>query len=240
MAEYVSALQATEVALRGAILLYGPDLGQFTYATAHTVDIGLDGSGPVIGPGTPINRRALIDAVRHVAEASLPKGEFLTPNVLSIGPTAVTWWCAPAHRRVFFRCKELGERSAVVPHPGLVFRASTAGFRVFALAGEARPSPDAALFEPPYFNTWDRGSICIGSAMVPREIDVASIPGWEGGFFDSAFTHPNQGGPRISYGDGFYAFWRDILEGKFDDFPRDALVPMNFTLADLIAGNLEK
>lgn len=240
MAEYVSASRASDVALRGAILLYGPDQGQFTYATAHPVELHADSRAPVIGPGTPLNRRALIEAVRQVADASLPKGEFLTPNVLSIAPTAITWWCPAAHRRVFFKCKELGQRSAVVPHPGLVFHASALGFRVFAVASHARPTPGLALFEPPYFNTWDRGAICIGSASVPKEVTVASIPDWEAGFFNSAFTHPNQGGPRVSYDCGFYAFWRDMLDGKFNDFPEDVLVPLNLTLSDLIAGKLEK
>ncbi|WP_376746272.1 hypothetical protein, partial [Priestia megaterium] len=42
----------------------------------------------------------------QVALSALPKGEFLTPNVLSVSTRAVTWWCPPAIRRVFFQCKE--------------------------------------------------------------------------------------------------------------------------------------
>jgi len=231
--------QPQDVALQGAILLYGVGAGEFSYATAHRIEVGDDGR-PVIGAGTPLNRRALIEVVRQVAEASLPKGEFLTPNVLSITATAVTWWCPPGHRRVFFACKELGERNAVVPHPGLVFQASSDGFSVFALHGDERPEPGDVLHEPPYFNTWDFGAVCIGSARVPKQIDVSSIPGWEAGFFNSAFTHPNHGSKRLNYERGAFAFWKDMLDGRFTDYPKEVLLSMNCTLDDLIAGKLEK
>ena len=238
MAAILTASRSHEVALQGAILLYGTGPGQFSYATAHRIEAEASGR-PVIGAGVPLNRMALIHAVREVAEHALPKGEFLTPNVLSISPSAVTWWCPATLRRVFFKCKELGERSAIVSHPALVFQASQSGFKVFALKGEERPIPESALFEPPYFNTWDHGKICIGSAHVPKQVDVASITGWEDGFFNSAFTHPNHGGKRVKYKRGAYAFWKDMLDGQFPDFPKQVLVPMKFTLADLIAGRKE-
>lgn len=238
MAAILTASRSHEVALQGAILLYGTGPGQFSYATAHRIEAEASGR-PVIGAGVPLNRMALIHAVREVAKHGLPKGEFLTPNVLSISPSAVTWWCPATRRRVFFKCKELGERSAIVSHPALVFQASQSGFKVFALKGEERPVPESALFEPPYFNTWDHGKICIGSAHVPKQIDVASINGWEDGFFNSAFTHPNHGGKRVKYKRGAYAFWKDMLDGQFPDFPKQVLVPMKSTLADLIAGRKE-
>ncbi|KDP85573.1 PRTRC system protein B [Cupriavidus taiwanensis] len=239
MAEILTTSRSHDVVLQGAILLYGRAVGDFSYATAHRIETDGNTGRPVIGAGTPLNRLALIQAVRQVAEASLPKGEFLTPNVLSISPAAVTWWSPAAHRRVFFNCKELGECSAVVPHPALVFQASHTGFRVFALPGQERPVSATVLFEPPYFNTWDNGKICIGSAHVPKQIDVASIAGWESGFFNSAFTHPNHGGQRVKYKRGAYAFWKDMLDGKFPDYPRQVLIPMKRTLADLIAGKLD-
>ncbi|MCO4865772.1 conserved hypothetical protein [Cupriavidus taiwanensis] len=240
MAEILTVSRSHDVALQGAILLYGRSVAEFSYATAHRIEPDATTGRLTIGPGTPLNRLALIQAVRQVAEASLPKGEFLTPNVLSISPTAVTWWCPAEHRRIFFHCKEFGECSAVVPHPALVFQASHNGFRVFALHGDDRPLPETVLHEPPYFNTWDNGKICIGSAHVPKQIDVASIAGWEAGFFNSAFTHPNHGAQRVKYQRGPYAFWKDMLDGNYPDYPKQVLIPMKRTLADLIAGKLEK
>jgi len=238
MTKILSDKSTNEVALQGAILLYGPRPSEFSYATAHVVTLDDKSQRPNIGAGTPLSRRALIHAVTQVAAATLPKGEFLTPNVLSISPHAVTWWCPPAVRRVFFQCKELGTRSEMVPHPGLVFQASESGFRVFGLCVDERPLPDTMLHEPPYFNTWDNGKICVGNAHLPKQIDVASIPGWEVGFFSSAFTHPNAGGKRVDYADGAFAFWRDMLDGKFLSYPKQVLIPMKKKLGDLIAGKI--
>jgi PRTRC genetic system protein B len=185
------------VALQSAILLYS-DRSSTQFPTVHSILQGPD-ERPVIGPGRPVDRKALLTALSELQANTAPKAEFLPATVIGVSPMAVTWWAPPAMRRVFFKCEELGERSAVVPHPGLVFQASNEGFFVFALEGTDRPTQETPLFEPPYFNTWDFGSICIGSARVPKRIDVASIAGWEAGFFESAFTHPNHGKKRVAY-----------------------------------------
>ena len=228
---------SADVALQSALLLYGAKDEETVFATAHP--IALVKGRPTIGAGRPLQRDALISALTKLAEHAAPKAEFLPPTVLGISPSAVTWWCPPGMRRVFFKCQTLGERSAIVPHPGLVFQAANAGFRVFAVAGNDRPAADTKLYEPPYFNTWDNGGICIGTARVPKRVDVASIPRWEAGFFESAFTHPNAGGKRVAYKDGEYAFWRDMLDGKFgDSFPLECLVPMKFAVQALVNGRV--
>jgi len=226
-----------DVALQSALLLYGAKDDSTVFATAHP--IALVNGRPTVGAGRPLQRDALISALTKLAEHAAPKAEFLPPTVLGVSSAAVTWWCPGGMRRVFFKCSNLGERSAVVPHPGLVFQASNLGFRVFALADGDRPTAGTKLFEPPYFNTWDQGGICIGTARVPKRVDVASIPRWEAGFFESAFTHPNAGGKRVSYTDGEYAFWRDMLDGKFgESFPLECLVPTKFTVQALVSGRV--
>lgn len=231
------------VQLRAAILLYGQSNQSFAYGTVHPV---LEASGkgnkgsvrPVIGAGVPLDRAALIACLQSLAQNAVAAAEFLPPTVLAVGPHALTWWCPPGQRRVFFDCKEIGKRSAVVPHPGIVFHATHDDLRLFALKGGERPQPSTVLFEPPYFNTWDDGDLCIGSAKVPRKLDVASIPDWEAAFFESAFTHPNHGKKRLTYKRGEFAFWKDMLDGNFGDkFPERVLVPMDYNLGDLIASN---
>ena len=227
-----------DVALYSALLLYSARDGS-CYATVHSVAAERQSGRPVIGAGRPLSRRALIDALVQLDRNAAPRAEFLPGNVLGVTSAAVTWWTPPARRRVFFQCRTVGERSAVVPHPGLVFQAGAGGFRVFAVKGNARPEAGTALFEPPYFNTWDHGQICIGSARVPRRIEVSAIAGWEEGFFTSAFTHPNHGAKRVEYDDGFHAFWTDMLDGKFEAFPLEVLVPMkDATAGKLVAGQI--
>ncbi|BCQ30384.1 PRTRC system protein B [Caballeronia novacaledonica] len=224
-----------ELAAISAILLYGRQDRSAVYGTVHPVTQGKSGRA-TIGAGRPIDRMALVDCLRELAQNAAPKAEFLPETVLAVSQDAVMWWCRPAMRRVFFDCQEIGRRSAVVPHPGLVFRAASSGFSVFALQEDSRPTPASKLHEPPYFNTWDWGRICIGSAHVPKRIDVESIAGWESGFFESAFTHPNHGNTRVSHPKGEFAFWKEMLDGKYgEQFPKEALVSMDITLADLIA-----
>ncbi|WP_176060289.1 PRTRC system protein B [Paraburkholderia sp. BCC1876] len=228
---------SADVSLQSALLLYGAKPDEPVFATAHP--IALVKGRPTIGAGRPLQRDALISALTKLAKHAAPKAEFLPPTVLGMSPAAVTWWCPPALRRVFFKCTTLGERSAIVPHPGLVFQASNVGFRVFAVVDADRPTAETRLFEPPYFNTWDNGGICIGTARVPKRVDVASIPRWEAGFFESAFTHPNAGGKRVSYTNGEYAFWRDMLDGQFGEaFPLECLVPTRFALLTLVNGRV--
>ncbi|WP_321817862.1 MULTISPECIES: PRTRC system protein B [unclassified Paraburkholderia] len=227
-----------DVTLSHALLLYSGATGQH-YATAHPVTTEHKTGRPVIGAGRPLDRRTLVSTLVALDRNAAPKAEFLPTTVLGVTSAAVTWWCPPAARRVFFKCRTVGERSAIVPHPGLVFQAGAEGFRVFALNGEGRPKESTPLFEPPYFNTWDHGQICIGSAKVPRRIEVAAIDGWEEGFFNSAFTHPNHGSKRVAYQDGFYTFWTHMLDGKFEVFPFDVLVPMkNMSAGKLVAGKI--
>ncbi|WP_416047426.1 PRTRC system protein B [Cupriavidus basilensis] len=236
----ISMTQAgVDINLTKAVLLYSQKDGTIAYGTIHPVLAAPKGDRPTIGAGVPIDRFGLVQCLQSLAENAMPGAEFLPATVLSVGPHAVTWWCPPCMRRVFFESKELGNRSSVVPHPGLVFQAAVDGFRVFALRDECRPTPKTKLYEPPYFNTWDAGKICIGTANVPAKIDVNSIKGWEDAFFNSAFTHPNHGGKRVAYKRGLFAFWKDMLDGTFGkEFPKDALVPFKHSLSDLIAGVL--
>ncbi|MBU9212284.1 PRTRC system protein B [Burkholderia multivorans] len=233
MKDVVTGKVGSSVSLTSAILLYESPKGA-CFATVHPVEVPERSGRAVIGAGRPVSREALLQALRALNENAAAKAAFLPSTVLGLTSQAVTWWCAPAPRRVFFRCEELGTRTAVVPHPGLVFQASIHGFRVFSVKNCDRPGPDTPLFEPPYFNTWNDGLVCIGSARVPVNIDVDSISGWESGFFESEFTHPNHGGRRIAYEKGEFAFWRDMLDGRFEAFPLDALVPTNETVLDLI------
>ena len=225
-----------ELAATSAILLYSTRNEGAVYGTVHPISAGKDGRGS-IGAGRPIDRAALLSCLRELSQNAAPKAEYLPETVLTVSHDAVTWWCRPGMRRVFFDCPKIGKRSAAVPHPGLVFRAASNGFSVFALREDSRPTPSSKLHEPPYFNTWDWGKICIGTAHVPKRIDVSSTAGWESGFFESAFTHPNHGGKRVRHPKGEFAFWKEMLDGLYgEQFPKKLLVPMKTTLAELIAG----
>jgi len=178
-----------ELRATSAILLYSGLDQTAHYGTVHPINPGKGGRAS-IGAGRPIDRAALLKCLTELLQNAAPRAEFLPETVLAVSQDAVTWWCRPGMRRVFFDCPEIGKRSAIVPHPGLVFRAASNGFSVFALKEDSRPTPTSTLHEPPYFNTWDFGKICIGSAHVPKRIDVSSIAGWESGFLSRRSRTP--------------------------------------------------
>lgn len=236
MSMQVGGESPDSAAICSAILLYEDRYKRKVFATIHPVEIGKR-SRPAIGAGRPVTREGLVECFSSLTQSAAPRATFLPATVLAVDPCGITWWMPPAMRRVFFDCEELGTVSAIVPHPGLVFQAASTGFRVFSLLGADRPTEETALYEPPYFNTWDDGKICIGTAKVPTTISPRDIPGWEAGFFNSAFTHPNHGKTRVAYQNGVYAFWRDMLAGHFNEaFPRETLVPTIYNLSALIGG----
>lgn len=216
---------AESMELKQAILLYN------TFATVHPVAID-KANRPVIQPGKLATKDGLIAALR----AMLPETErgtgLLPGNILATGIDHMMWWIKPTQRAVWFSCAEVGgERSANVPHPGLVMLWCKSGWYVFAFKGTDRPQPDTKLYQVPYFNVWQGGKICTGSVRTPRGAKRKEPKAWEDAFFGSFFTHPNihQPGQLIARGN-VYKFWISMLEGKYRKFPESLLVDTGKTV----------
>src|SRR5581483_3602195 len=129
---------------------------------------------------------------------------FLPETVLYMDGELLLWWVPPAERHVVFKAVELGapERGEVVPHPALVFAASSTVWKVWAVKGRHRPTLHTALFQAPYFNVYENGDICRGSAQVPNGTTAEKIDAWNAAFFGSFFTHPNVQGKLVRYRGG--------------------------------------
>ena len=119
-----------------------------------------------------------------------------------------------------------------MPCPGLVFVVTTKAWKVFAFKGRQRPDADTPLSVAPFFNVWQNGTICVGSARLPKGDQVHNHLAWEEAFFRSYFTHPNIHTPRglTRYRAGPFALWRDLLDGRLSHFPTRTLVPTGWTL----------
>src|SRR5258707_7273083 len=102
-----------EIVASSAILLYSGSDRSAVYGTVHPVNAGKGGRAS-IGAGRPIDRAALIECLQQLSQNAAPKAEFLPETVLAVSQDAITWWCRPGMRRVFFDCPEIGKRSAVV------------------------------------------------------------------------------------------------------------------------------
>jgi PRTRC genetic system protein B len=223
------------VHLRHAVLIYEARGGAL--ATVHDVE-HVDGEA-VIGAGQAMTSRAASRLARALLKRTTHSG-FLPETVLYLHEDLMVWWVPPAHRHITFktpdRAEQMGgvERGEVVPYPGLVFAASSRFWHVWAVKGKSRPTLASPLYRAPYFNVNGHGSICRGNVAVPEGTTAERIGAWNDAFFRSYFSHPNGPSPLVRYRDGDYAFWRDMLDGRFKRFPERVLLDAKVTLGDLL------
>jgi len=234
---FIRAPSAGTAHLRRAVLIYDGQQGG-ALATVHDIE-DVDGE-PVIGAGQAMTPRAAMDLARALLKRAA-HGGFLPETVLYMESDLIVWWVPPARRHIAFnvgagQAEAFGGRESgeAVPHPGLVFAASGRIWRVWAVKGKARPTPATALYQAPYFNVDVQGSICQGNAPVPEGTTVEKIEAWNDAFLHSYFTHPNGPGRLVHYRGGAYAFWRDMLDGRFRRFPERVLVDVKTTLGRLL------
>lgn len=231
----ISEGPVASVVLDRAVLVYrGASGGAF--ATVHAIHQPEEGP-PVILPGRSMTPLAVARLARQFTRGG-NRGGFVPPELLYQDAATIAWWAPPRRRPVWFRCEALGaaERCATVPHPGLVFAVSSdRSWRVWAVKGGERPGEATPLHQAPYFNVYDSGAICQGNVEVPAGTTADRIDGWNRAFFGSYFTHPNVRHRLVDYEGGSHAFWRDLLDGVHAEFPEGALVPLDRTLAQMLA-----
>ena len=226
------------LALQQAVLIYRGAQGS-AFATVHDVE-EVNGEATIL-VGKAMTPRAAITLSRELVKG-IGHGGFIPDTVLYMDGDLLLWWTRPGKRHIAFRAEGLGtaERGEVVPHPGLVFAASSQVWKVWAVKGDTRPTPETGLFQAPYFNVYDSGAICQGSASVPEGTTAEKIDTWNDAFFGSFFTHPNVRKKLVKYRGGSYKFWKDVLDGKFAQFPEQVLVPLQTTLGQLLDGNAKR
>lgn len=211
----------SEIRLHKAILLYGSKESGGSYSTEYASihDVKLQDNRPVVGVGRPITREALVSALLDLnGRQSL---DLLESHILAFNGYTLVFWVAPKKRKVWFECDDpMGKRSAVTPHPGLVFVVNSELY-VYAVKGSQKPKADTEIFCSPYLNTYDDGCVCMGNVRVP-DPTPAQAPAIADAFFRSAFTHPNNA-YQVKYEGGIFSLWTDLLDGKYQRFPESAL-----------------
>lgn len=209
------------------------------FASVHDVsNVGTEKKpNTQIMPGEAITRESLLQLMGSLGEQYIINTDLIPETVLSYSPSHLVWWMPAGLKRVYFNNRELGKKSAVVPHPALLFIVVNKLWYVFSLNENKRPTKASLVCHSPYFNVYDNGSICTGSAATPDKLSCDAIPAWETAFFDSEFTHVNGSTKKVSHPNGEYAFWKEMLSGAHADvFPNQYLVPTKSTLSDVLAG----
>ena len=218
--------------LREALLIYRDQ--QRSFVTRHEVSLP-EKAPPTLGPAQPLTRSFLQSLSRSMNGSFKP--EFLPTNVLAKGDRMITWWTPPQRRQMFFqeaqgRLAALDGRS--FPQPALVWLVEDGDLKIRALPDAARPEAQTTLAVAPFWNLSEDGRVCTGSMRRPDAATVAAMPGWEQGFYESAFTHANVGRLTKHEG-GFEGLWTE-LAGSRKRFPSDTLIQIPQTLAAFLNG----
>ena len=161
--------------------------------------------------------------------------EILPENVLMQTEEAIAWWTRARQRPMFFGGADSSAEvlnGKIYPHPALVFLISGRDLYVRAVGADVRPSADTRLKNAPYWNTDPRGLVCQGDMAVPNEVSVSSIRGWEGAYFQSAFTHPNGAVRLTTHPKGFHGLWTELIGKR--EFPNGFLADSKETLRGFI------
>jgi PRTRC genetic system protein B len=163
--------------------------------------------------------------------------EVLPENVVAKGDRMIAWWTPARRQQMFYENSEdkTAELNGLVfPQPPLVWRVKNGDLMIRALTENKRPQTATKLAVAPFWNLSDNGRVCTGSMRRPDGATVASIPDWERGFYESAFTHANVG--RLTrHPGGFEGLWT-ALAAKRKAFPRETLIDLPQTLAQFVRG----
>lgn len=217
-----------------AVIMYGEDSSRLSFVTMH--DVVIAKSGPVIKEGTPVTKSGLLTMLQSLHDHVRPALQLLDEHIIAMNDDTMMWWVPEQKRRIAFAAPVIGKRSAVVPHPPLLFWICKGVWHIAALTENKRPASSSILAVAPYFNVWDNFSICTGSTNVPNNEQASDPQLWNKSFFESAFTHTNCKTKEglIKYKGKHDAFWIDMLDGKFESFPKACLVKTKTTLQNVI------
>jgi PRTRC genetic system protein B len=219
--------------LREALLVYGDR--QRSFVTRHQVVLHKNGP-PTLEAAQPLTIGFVESLVRSLWGGS--SAEVLSESVLAKGDRMIAWWSPCCRRRMFY---ENAEKKAAAldgrmfPQPPLVWRVDDRGLKIRALRANKRPEASTTLAVAPFWNLSDDGQVCTGTMHCPDDASVASMPEWERGFYESAFTHANVG--RLSrHSQGFEGLWNGLRD-KRKPFPMETLIHLPQTLSEFVRGD---
>jgi len=237
MQAYVNIGANIEFKLTEAVLVYrGGTNGAF--ASLHQVKQAENGV-PYLTPGEALTTAFLRTLAQGLGAQVKP--EILPDNVLARTPDMLVWWSRPRQRVMFFGGTDEEARKInglVFPHPALIFKVAGKDLFVRAMATNSRPGPGTLLRTAPYWNTDNRGLVCAGSMRVPDSSDIASIPAWQDGYFQSEFTHAAGAVRLTKHPEGFIGLWRSLVGRK--KFPVQYLTDADETLQEFAAYGNER
>lgn len=185
-----SKLQPTD-----AIIFYKPTMKagdkEGAFVEHRTIEDGK------LGAGEPLEVDTLAKMLRTVSKYVARNTALVTlhgvipPNLLysstSMDKHKLVWYRKPEKRMMYFK-KSLGIPDGEIEIPGIVYMAEGRKLSVYAFKGS---KPKDVLYMAPFFNIYNDGGVCLGSAKVqkPKEHTFENwIDYWEKMFWMSEFA----------------------------------------------------
>ena len=212
------------------------------FTTPYIEYYDMDETGNPINPHPLTVREAqslakALDTREQTGKAFLRPEGILPANVLHIDPSAngsVVWYTKPQRQKLYF-AESLGLNNGRVALPALVWKATKKELQIFALKGKTKPKAKTPLCHAPFFNLYQKGSVCMGNVNVAIKAAATLeefITAWQGYFFGSYFSHHiNDHNP---VGVNLFNLYKELMADPDQPFPTDTLKTTPLTLKDLL------
>lgn len=166
----------TNIALKPtkALIIYE---GKKTYNQDYYIesrDIKLIGGKYQMESPIPLAENVLKDIAKSYMEKnSVEMDHGFIPGHILYGNTApgklvVIWYRPSAKRTLNFSTGLKIKGKAEVIIPATIYVLVNSKLYIYALASDDRPSEDTKIFNAPYFNIYEDGNVCLGSAQIGK------------------------------------------------------------------------
>lgn len=196
--------------------------------------------------GTPTNAHPLtvneanrlakaLKTAKEEKEPVLKPQGIISSQILYFDPNgnSVVWFTKAVQRELHFT-ESLGIPKGKAHVPPMLWVANRNGLSAFALKSNRRPTEKTKLYNAPFFNVYEDGSVCMGTVDT-RIKKTASLEefthAWEGFFFNSYFSHLIHGHNPIK--GNCVSLWENLI-ATGEVFPTELLTESYLTLKDLI------
>lgn len=202
----------------------------------------MDESGCPVNPHPLSVREAqslakALDTRERAGKAFLRPEGVLPANVLHLDPSdngSVVWYTKPQRQKLYF-AESLDLDNGGVALPALVWKANKKELQIFALNGKTKPKADTPLLHAPFFNLYQKGTVCMGNVDIAIKSAATLeefIAAWQGYFFRSYFSHHiNEHNP---VGVNLFNLYKELMADPKKPFPTDTLRTTPLTLKNLL------
>jgi len=190
-----------------------------------------------MGPGVALSEDTLSDVVTffHEKQKSIYLKGAIPSEVIyadwSAEKKVLIWFEAPQKRKMYFT-KELKIKNGEAFQPGLIFLLKNESLYVYAVAGKSI-SENEQLYQAPYHNVDNNGSVCLGSANVNsiKQTYEGVMSAYSTLFWNSEFSHA--AGAVAPINGNINTFWREQIKSK-SPFDYAVLKPIKKTIKNLL------